>query len=56
MDNSGKEFSLDFSWLDDHKCCFCNHLICNCWAGYTRMDNNDDCDDYSFDYSEDPGY
>ena len=46
VDNSGKEISLDFSWLDNHKCRFCNRLICNCWAGYTHMDDNDDYDDY----------
>ncbi|KAF0539430.1 hypothetical protein F8M41_007077 [Gigaspora margarita] len=41
--------SLDFSFLDDHKCHFCKRYVCNCWNSYSSIDVVDDNnnDDYS---------
>ncbi|KAF0558214.1 hypothetical protein F8M41_009945 [Gigaspora margarita] len=41
--------SLDFFFLDTHKCHFCKRYVCNCWNSYSSIDviDDDNYDDYS---------
>ncbi|CAG8637075.1 22376_t:CDS:2, partial [Gigaspora margarita] len=44
--NISNSKSLDFSFLDNHKCCFCKRFICNCWNSYSSIDDADSDFDY----------
>ncbi|KAF0488308.1 hypothetical protein F8M41_022334 [Gigaspora margarita] len=41
--------SLDFSFLDDHKCRFYKRYVCYCWNSYSSIDvvDDNDYDNYS---------
>ncbi|KAF0514980.1 hypothetical protein F8M41_017463 [Gigaspora margarita] len=41
--------SLDFSYLDNHKCRFCKRYICNCWNSFSSIDDVDSDFDYGSD-------